>query len=336
MEEIYYLQKEIQRLNQIISAYEKFRELSHKELKLADQTIKAYQEIQELNRVEQMALYDKLNLQKKQNFLEDEIKKLLDLYPYDDEQVIEKIKKEKPNIQNVFSSFFYVLTHFEFSEDQAKTIYKEIKQIQKEMELLLKRKIDFRVVMLDYFINSLKIFKNPVTIEIQILEHLQNQAIFDELTNLYNRRFIFYFFNKELDRAKRHKHELTVILFDIDNFKKINDSMGHLVGDNVLRLFAKVLKDNIRNEDTLGRIGGEEFLLILPETSIYNSTKLINRIRDILSEISDNKLFFTFSSGISGYPYHGEDAMTLLHLADKSLLKAKVEGKNRDYIYNNF
>ncbi len=336
MEEIYYLQKEIQRLNQIISAYEIFRELSHKELKLADQTIKAYQEIQELNRVEQMALYDKLNLQKKQNFLEDEIKKLLDLYPYDDEQVIEKIKKEKPNIQNVFSSFFYVLTHFEFSEDQAKTIYKEIKQIQKEMELLLKRKIDFRVVMLDYFINSLKIFKNPVTIEIQILEHLQNQAIFDELTNLYNRRFIFYFFNKELDRAKRHKHELTVILFDIDNFKKINDSMGHLVGDNVLRLFAKVLKDNIRNEDTLGRIGGEEFLLILPETSIYNSTKLINRIRDILSEISDNKLFFTFSSGISGYPYHGEDAMTLLHLADKSLLKAKVEGKNRDYIYNNF
>ncbi len=336
MEEIYYLQKEIQRLNQIISAYEKFRELSHKELKLADQTIKAYQEIQELNRVEQMALYDKLNLQKKQNFLEDEIKKFLDLYPYDDEQIIEKIKKEKPNIQNVFSSFFYVLTHFEFSEDQAKTIYKEIKQIQKEMELLLKRKIDFRVVMLDYFINSLKIFKNPVTIEIQILEHLQNQAIFDELTNLYNRRFIFYFFNKELDRAKRHKHELTVILFDIDNFKKINDSMGHLVGDNVLRLFAKVLKDNIRNEDTLGRIGGEEFLLILPETSIYNSTKLINRIRDILSEISDNKLFFTFSSGISGYPYHGEDAMTLLHLADKSLLKAKVEGKNRDYIYNNF
>lgn len=336
MEEIYYLQKEIQRLNQIISAYEIFRELSHKELKLADQTIKAYQEIQELNRVEQMALYDKLNLQKKQNFLEDEIKKLLDLYPYDDEQIIEKIKKEKPNIQNVFSSFFYVLTHFEFSEDQAKTIYKEIKQIQKEMELLLKRKIDFRVVMLDYFINSLKIFKNPVTIEIQILEHLQNQAIFDELTNLYNRRFIFYFFNKELDRAKRHKHELTVILFDIDNFKKINDSMGHLVGDNVLRLFAKVLKDNIRNEDTLGRIGGEEFLLILPETSIYNSTKLINRIRDILSEISDNKLFFTFSSGISGYPYHGEDAMTLLHLADKSLLKAKVEGKNRDYIYNNF
>lgn len=109
--------------------------------------------------------------------------------------------------------------------------------------------------------------------------------------------------------------------------------MGHLVGDKVLKLFAKVVKDHIRNEDSFGRIGGEEFLLILPETSIYNSFKLLSRIRDILSEISGEKHFFTFSSGVSGYPQHAEDPISLLHYADKSLLKAKIEGKNRDYIY---
>lgn len=333
--EIYYLQKEIERLNQIIEAYEKFRELSHKELKEANQTIKAYEEIQELSRIEQLALYDKLHFQKKTNTLEEKIKNLLDTYPNDEDQILDLLKNEESLDQKIYSTFFYILTHFEFSEEEAKEIYKSIKEKQKNMESMLNRNVNFRVAMLDYFMTNKQIFKNPITIEIQFFEQLQFQAIYDELTQVYNRRFIIYILQKELDRAKRHKHELTTIILDIDNFKRINDVMGHLVGDKVLKLFAKIVKDHIRNEDSFGRIGGEEFLLILPETSIYNSCKLLSRIRDILSEVSGEKHFFTFSSGISGYPQHAEDPILLLHYADKSLLKAKTEGKNRDYMYHN-
>ncbi|MFN3603706.1 MAG: GGDEF domain-containing protein [Leptonema sp. (in: bacteria)] len=332
-DKIDYLKKEIERLNQIINAYEKFRELSHKELKEANQLIQIYQEVQELSRVEQLSLYEKLNLIEKNNTLEEKLNHLLDLHPYQEDTVIELLKKEEPNNHKVFSTFLYILTHYEFSEEEAQEIYKKIREKQKEMEFILKRPVNFRVVMLDYFLTQKQIFKNPITIEIKFLKQLQHQASFDELTNVFNRRFILYILEKELDRAKRHKHDLALVIFDIDNFKQINDVMGHLVGDKVLKLFAKVVKDNIRNEDSFGRLGGEEFLLILPETPVYNAQKLLDRIRDILAEVSGEKHFFTFSSGIAGYPYHAEDVTYLLHCADQSLLKSKAEGKNRDTIY---
>ncbi|GIX41852.1 MAG: hypothetical protein KatS3mg129_1585 [Leptospiraceae bacterium] len=330
-----YLQKEIDRLNKIIEAYDKFRELSHKELKEAKKTIEAYEEVQELSRIEQLSLYDKLHFQKKTHTLEDKIKKLLDQCPTNEEKVIELLKKEEPENYKIYSTLFYILTHHEFSEEEAIRIWREIKERQIEMQNALKRNISFRVAMLDYFISTNKVFKNPMTVEIQLFEQLQYQAIFDELTKVYNRRFILHIFQKELERAKRHKHELCIILFDIDNFKRINDVMGHLTGDKVLKLFSKVVKDNIRTEDSFGRIGGEEFLLILPETPIYKTIYLLERIRDILSEISGEKMFFTFSTGIAGYPQHADDQTTLLHLADKALLRSKLDGKNRDYIYYN-
>jgi len=332
---INYLQNEIERLNKIIEAYEKFRELSHKELKEAKKTIEIYEEIQELNRIEQLSLYDKLHFKKKTYTLEEKIKKLLDQCPTNEDKVIELLKQEEPQNHKIYSTLFYILTHHEFSEEESVQMWKEIQQRQKEMQNALKRDVSFRVALLDYFLSTNKIFKNPITVEIQLFEQLQFQAIFDELTKVYNRRFILYIFQKELERAKRHKHELSIILFDIDNFKRINDVMGHLTGDKVLKLFAKVIKDNIRIEDSFGRIGGEEFLLILPETPIDKAIYLLDRIRDVFAEISEEKMFFTFSSGIAGYPHHADDQTSLLHFADKALLRAKMEGKNRDYIYYN-
>jgi len=331
---IEYLQKEIERLNQIVEAYDKFRELAHKELKESKKIIEAYEEVQELNRVEQLSLYDKLYYHNERFNLEEKIKKLLDENPPNEDKVIEILKEEEPTNLKIYSTLFYILTHHEFSESEAIQLWQEIKKRQQEMQQQLNRTISFRVAMLDYFISSnINIFKNPIIIDIHFLEKLQFQATYDELTQVYNRRFILYILKKELERAKRHKHDLTIILFDIDNFKRINDVMGHLTGDKVLKLFTNVVKDNIRIEDSFGRIGGEEFLLILPETPINKSFPLLERIRDILAEISGEKMFFTFSSGIAGFPLHADEEITLLHFADKALLRAKLEGKNRDYIF---
>ncbi len=331
---IEYLQKEIERLNQIVEAYDKFRKLAHKELKESKKIIQAYEEVQELSRVEQLALYDKLYYHNERFSIEEKIKKLLDENPPNEEKVIEILKEEDPTNLKIYSTLFYILTHHEFSESEAIQFWEDIKKRQQEMQQQLKRHVSFRVAMLDYFISSnINIFKNPTIIDIHLFERLQYHATYDELTQVFNRRFILYILKKELERAKRHKNDLTIILFDIDNFKRINDVMGHLTGDKVLKLFANVVKDNIRIEDSFGRIGGEEFLLILPETAINKSFPLLERIRDILAEISGEKMFFTFSSGIAGFPLHADEEITLLHSADKALLRAKSEGKNRDYIY---
>jgi len=331
---IEYLQKEIERLNQIVEAYDRFRELAHKELKESKKIIQAYEEVQELSRVEQLALYDKLYYHNERFDLEEKIKKLLDENPPNEDKVIEILKEEDPTNLKIYSTLFYILTHHEFSESEAIHLWEEIKKRQTEMQQHLKRHVSFRVAILDYFIASnINIFKNPIIIDIHLFEKLQFQATYDELTQVYNRRFILYILKKELERAKRHKHDLTIILFDIDNFKRINDVMGHLTGDKVLKLFANVVKDNIRIEDSFGRIGGEEFLLVLPETPINKAFPLLERIRDILAEISGEKMFFTFSSGIASFPQHADEEITLLHSADKALLRAKLEGKNRDYIF---
>ncbi len=329
-----YLQKEIQRLNQIIEAYEKFRELSHKELREAKNTIKAYEEVQELNRLEQLSLYEKLQYHNQKIKLEEKLKKLLDRCPFNEELVISILKKEEPENSNIFSTLIFILTNHNFLEEEAIQIWNDIKKNQEEMTIALNRNVSFRVAMLDYFIHNKKIFKNPITVEIQLFEKLQYQAIYDELTKAFNRKYILYILQKELERAKRYKHQLTIVLFDLDNFKRINDVMGHLTGDKVLKLFSRVVLDNIRTEDSFGRIGGEEFLLILPETPAFKSVFVIERIRNVLEEISENKMFFTFSSGISSYPEHGDNQTMLIHSADKALLKAKIEGKNRDYIYS--
>lgn len=329
---IEYLQKEIERLNQIVEAYDKFRELAHKELKESKKIIQAYEEVQELNRVEQLALDDKLYYHNERFDLEEKIKKLLDENPPNEDKVIEILKQEEPTNLKIYSTLFYILTHHEFSESEAIELWEKIRKRQQEMQQQLNRHVSFRVAMLDYFISS-NIFKNPTIIDIHLFERLQFQATYDELTHVSNRRFILYILKKELERAKRHKHDLTIVLFDIDNFKRINDVMGHLTGDKVLKLFTNVVKDNIRIEDSFGRIGGEEFLLVLPETPISKAFPLLERIRDILAEISGEKMFFTFSSGIAGFPQHADEEITLLHSADKALLRAKLEGKNRDYIF---
>ncbi len=332
--EIEYLKKEIDRLNHIIEAYEKFREFSHKELKEAKNTIQAYEEIHELSRIEQLSLKDEIqfySVNKRLNY-NTVIKKLLDRCPFNEERVMQIIKKKYPD-SSIYSTLIYILVNYEFPEEEAKQIWEESKKIQKEMQEALKRDISFRVALLDYMINTKKLFKNPITIEIELFEKIKFQSITDELCKTYNRRFIQYIFKKELERAKRHKHSLSIVIMDIDNFKKINDIMGHLVGDKVLKLFSKVVNDNIRYEDSFGRIGGEEFLLILPETPLEKATIILERIRNILSEVSNKKLFFTFSCGISSYPEHADNEVLLLHFADKALLKAKIEGKNRDYIY---
>jgi diguanylate cyclase (GGDEF)-like protein len=161
------------------------------------------------------------------------------------------------------------------------------------------------------------------------------QAITDELTGMSNRRRFDEILARELERAKRFGRPFSLLLLDLDDFKKVNDTHGHLQGDQVLRLVAKALSAESREIDEPARFGGEEFAVALPETDVRGAEKAAERIRTRIAstpislEGSGAKVSVTVSIGVSGTPDHPRDARTLVGLADEALYQAKREGKNR-------
>jgi diguanylate cyclase (GGDEF)-like protein len=164
-------------------------------------------------------------------------------------------------------------------------------------------------------------------------EELQQLSITDGLTGLYNRKHIMELFEQELVRARRYHQKLTILMLDIDHFKTINDTYGHQTGDAVLHRLAKSLRELIRDCDHIGRYGGEEFLIILPESDKLDGAKAAERIRHQVStfdiDAGMDNLPITISVGVSGYPADGQDINTLLSYADEALYKSKTDGRDK-------
>ena len=162
------------------------------------------------------------------------------------------------------------------------------------------------------------------------LEHdLEELATTDTLTQAFNRTKFQEVIKKELERAKRYYHSLSVVMFDIDHFKKVNDTYGHAVGDSVLQALTKIVKENLREIDYLVRWGGEEFILITPETDIERARVLADRIRKATESYKfDQAGRITVSFGVAEYkPDDTED--TLIKRADDAMYEAKKKGRNR-------
>ena len=158
-------------------------------------------------------------------------------------------------------------------------------------------------------------------------------ALVDELTEIYNRKGINALFRKEISRAKRFNHPLSVAMVDIDNFKVYNDQNGHLGGDWLLKAIAKILKMNTREMDIVGRYGGEEFIAILPEVGHDHAFIALERIRNLIEktvfpkmEMQPNKKV-TVSIGLATF-VKDFDETGMIHEADSLLYAAKQKGKN--------
>ena len=167
---------------------------------------------------------------------------------------------------------------------------------------------------------------------------LENQSIRDSLTGLFNRHFMQISLEREMTRAKRRKQIMAVLMLDADHFKQFNDLNGHAAGDAVLKAFAEIFQSNIRSEDIACRYGGEEFTIILPDTTVKGAC---DRAESILSAISNlhitagHQTFsgFSVSIGIAFYPGDGDTADQLLHHADAALYDAKHNGRNQLCLY---
>ena len=161
---------------------------------------------------------------------------------------------------------------------------------------------------------------------------IEELAELDELTGSLNRRSILRTLDEEIVRAQRNAKPLSVALIDLDLFKRINDEFGHLTGDEVLRTFAISMFANNRNMDKFGRYGGEEFLLILPETANATASRMMGRLREIISDLDwsaiSSGMTVTISAGVATLRPN-EDSDSLLARADAALYKAKHLGRNQ-------
>ncbi|MBP6940703.1 MAG: diguanylate cyclase [Syntrophorhabdaceae bacterium] len=175
-----------------------------------------------------------------------------------------------------------------------------------------------------------------VTLEkIRLFQEIKTLSIHDGLTGIYNHTYIINKLNEEIERAKRYHSDLSVMLFDLDNFKDVNDTYGHLAGDFVLQRVAELFTKRLRTIDIVGRYGGEEFLVILPETDLERAYVVGERLRAGVEQepfiYEDHPIKLTVSGGIGLYQ-QGHIANDLIKIADNNLYKAKREGKNRlDY-----
>ncbi|MCK4836302.1 MAG: diguanylate cyclase [Candidatus Aminicenantes bacterium] len=155
----------------------------------------------------------------------------------------------------------------------------------------------------------------------------------DSLTGLYNKRYILTELDNQIKMVKRSQRLFSVVLLDIDDFKKINDSYGHLAGDEILKQVAYTIRHNLREQDIASRFGGEEFLILLPDTLLEGAYKLSNRIRQKIEEMElkfqKYSIKTTISAGISQFNPGTPKIESLIRSADIALYRAKKEGKNK-------
>ena len=164
-------------------------------------------------------------------------------------------------------------------------------------------------------------------------EELERLANLDSLTGLHNRRAILHRLDEEIRQVRRYKGELSLTMLDIDHFKKVNDQYGHLTGDEVLENVAALMQQNVRNTDSVGRYGGEEFIVVLPKTDLSLAGIMAERLRIAIeaAEMRDsegNTFGITVSQGVSSYK-PGEDELAVISRADDALYRAKQNGRNR-------
>lgn len=155
----------------------------------------------------------------------------------------------------------------------------------------------------------------------------------DGLTQLYNRRYFMEQVAREEARARRYGRPLSLVILDVDHFKEINDRHGHVGGDHVLRQLATLLRANLRQEDLLGRYGGEEFAILLPETDAEGGRSMAEKIRNLVEsarfQFEEESIAVTVSAGISSTAPDTQDHEDLLRSADEKLYEAKRAGRNR-------
>lgn len=199
--------------------------------------------------------------------------------------------------------------------------------------MILKSKVE-RFVEIYQLRQQLVLQSNALTEKNKVIEHM---AFHDGLTDLPNRRMFNDQLLQEMNKAKTMNETLAVMYLDLDRFKYINDSLGHLIGDRLLQQVAKRISSTIRTNDFVARVGGDEFIILLPNTNRENSLEVAENILEAFKQpfyIDHYEFYITTCIGLAVFPYDGEDSNTIIKNADAALYRAKEQGKNKYKVFH--
>lgn len=222
-----------------------------------------------------------------------------------------------PFLQRFFKSF----TQLELSETQSIDSWSRILARQREFSEALQRRIAMKTALVDVF-GASHFVRVPVLLEYDAYKKLQINAATDGLTGLYNRRLFDETTERELNRAKRYNQPFAIVLFDLRHLKSVNDQYGHMMGDQVLQLAARILRKTLRASDSAFRIGGDEFALLLPQTDPEQASTLCRRVRaNFETDIAPLKIKVdaALDFGMAVYPQDGDSKEELVQTADERL-----------------
>jgi diguanylate cyclase (GGDEF)-like protein len=265
------------------------------------------------------------------------------------------ISRLSRNGESLHAELLHYLTHRRFSAEQAEALWRAIMKHKGKMSEALGRKVSFRVAALDHLSARGGVLRQARLIAKPELEGILCFVNIDEVTGVYNRRYFGELLTHEVRRARRYGSPLSLLLVDLDDFKRVNDRWGHVEGDAMLRKTGRMLRESSRHTDAVCRYGGDEFVLLLPETSSAEAYALAERIRkaptraalipgrdergpvlldaglapSAAGSAENEARPLTLSIGGATYPTDCEEGEELVALADQMCLDAKRRGKNR-------
>ena len=268
--------------------------------------------------------------------------RLLDLFEQfatDDARLIQELRALiAQEGKEVCSYIFQILTNLDLPPTEAEKHWNSIISHRRDLSDAMSRDINLRTAVCDYFCSINKSLHNPKIIEIHLFEKAARSLTFDSLTGLLNRHAFDEALAREISRAKRHDSNLTLLFLDLDDFKRVNDTMGHMAGDEVLKRVAELIMQEKRSEDIGARYGGEEITILLPETSKVDGWLIGERIRQKLEQTEiryeGKHIKITLSGGLASFPIDAYDGGTLLKNADRAMYRAKSFGKNNISFYS--
>lgn len=250
-----------------------------------------------------------------------------------DEELFHMYEEKYTN--KLYKTLLKSLTHENYTDEEvAKKTFERIINHLHEMNKLLNRDVGIMVATIDYLSNIIQTLDEPKIIEEDKSETLIETSIKDQLTNLYLRDIFDVTIKKQVDESMRTGLPLSLIMLDIDDFKSINDTFGHQQGDKVLERIGTLLNENIREMDMAARYGGEELVLLLPNTKLPEAFSKAQQIREAIQNLKFDDFSVTVSVGVSQTNNLINTDTKLIQTADYSMYQAKNNGKNRVVKHN--
>ena len=209
---------------------------------------------------------------------------------------------------------------------------------RQKMMASMDRPVNLTTAICDYMLTVEKALIQPKLVELNLYEETSHYSKCDRLTGLYNRAYLEEALKSEASRCRRYQSEFSLVFFDLDHFKTINDTLGHLAGDSVLIAIANLILSEKRAEDIATRFGGEEIVLILPGTQKYSALIIAERIRHKIEYMNlyfeEQMINATVSGGIATFPLDTDIAGELLDCADRAMYRAKHRGRNQIVLFS--